>query len=468
MNDAVFTDEAKARRNQAINFRNQVLTVVGQDKQMAYRLLCSAVTVDPTFADGWFMLGNALADLKLLPASIAAFRKALALPDGGISGDMNPELRAKALVNLGHRLYHHGELDEGWTLTRNALTMNDKLAFAWTNISMIESVFGNDALAIETAQTGYNISPTPIVEMGLAFAHLFAGNMAEGLKHFEARFAYSDKLAHYANFPYPRYDGSVIGTLVVVAEQGAGDSLCYARFLPALYDKARYVVCMAQQPLVSLLREALPGIEFLPLEAQYPVADAWVPIVSVPVALGLTTDEIVNAKGLTLGDIPKPAMVWKNPEAKFHIGIAWAGSPLNDIDHHRKLAVEDFLKLYQVDGVQLYSLQVGERAADLHSAGCAGLIRDLAPYIRDAKDTVGFMRELDLVVSVESFVAHLAAAAGVECWVPLSYLGGDYRCGRTRTTPMWAEKTVLYRQGEDMTWGPVWERIVEALQERVL
>jgi hypothetical protein len=117
--------------------------------------------------------------------------------------------------------------------------------------------------------------------------------------------------------------------------------------------------------------------------------------------------------------------------------------------------------------VALYSLQVGERVADLHAAGMAALTRDLSPWLRDAQDTASVVRELDLVISIESFVAHLCGALGKECWVLLSHRGGDWRCGRTGDRPLWYDRTRLFRQGADGEWGPVFERVVAALGERV-
>jgi hypothetical protein len=162
---------------------------------------------------------------------------------------------------------------------------------------------------------------------------------------------------------------------------------------------------------------------------------------------------------------PPPA--WKNPAAAIHVGIAYAGSPDNEIDKWRSIPVAEFLSLHRVPSVQLYSLQVGDRVADVHTIGAAGLIRDMSPWIKDARDTVSIMRELDLIVSVESFVAHLAGSIGKECWVPLSRNGGDWRCGRSGDRPIWYDRTRLFRQGEDCRWEPVFEDIVQALGERV-
>lgn len=469
----------KEARNKSIEFHNQAVQVVGSDKMQAYRLLCSAVTVDPSMAVGWYAMGNALADLKMIPASIAAFRRCLACPEGDLAGDLDAELKAKALVNLGHRLANAGSAEESEVVTAEAirfLEANPELdregrAFAWTNMSLALSVQGRVGESLEFAKAAFEKSQEPIIETGLAFAYLFAGDYALGLKHFEARFPY--RLPAYLSYPYPRWDGERLsGTLFVAADQGIGDTLSMARFVPWAAGRVERVVFQVQPELLRLMAGAFAAWKNVVIEPQstiFPIADAWCPVMSLPVAMGMTTDQIRDQPQIWV--VPRAEMPiangWKAKGARLHVGIAYAGSPLNEIDQWRSVEVTRFLELCRVTGVQVYSLQVGERTADLHAAGMAALVRDMSPWLRDALDTAAVMRELDLVVSIESFVAHLAGALGKECWVLLSRRGGDWRCGRSGDRPLWYEKTRLFRQGEDGEWGPVFSRVVEALRERV-
>jgi hypothetical protein len=180
----------------------------------------------------------------------------------------------------------------------------------------------------------------------------------------------------------------------------------------------------------------------------------------------MTDDEFEAAPGLTFGRLPEPAG-WKLPHRAghepFRIGICWAGSPANDIDRWRSIAVEQFLELYRVPGVELYSLQVGDAARTLHEVGAAGLIRDLNPWIRDVADSAALLRGMDLVITVESFLGHLAGALGLPCWVLYSHHGGDYRIGRDERGTLWYPKTRIFKQGPDAVWQPVWDRVVGAL-----
>src|SRR6202021_1266690 len=124
-----------------------------------------------------------------------------------------------------------------------------------------------------------------------------------------------------------------------------------------------------------------------------------------------------------------------------HVGIAWAGSPLNPINDVRSIPVEHFFELYRVPGIQLYGLQIGDRAKDLHDRLGNGVVRDLSYYIRDVVDTVSFLQHLDLVICCESALTHICATAGTEAWVPYSWLGRDYRVGHSGEIRMWQPKS---------------------------
>jgi hypothetical protein len=181
----------------------------------------------------------------------------------------------------------------------------------------------------------------------------------------------------------------------------------------------------------------------------------------------LSDDEIKSAPNI---DMPRPPLSnqWKVPDRKFHIGIAWAGSPLNDIDKHRNIPIHHFMELYRVPGIQLYSLQVDAKKSDLNLWGFAPLIRPLDGYLRDVADTCSILPELDLVISVESALGHICSMADKECWIPYSHLGRDYRLGpNERSERLWTPRHRIFQQSDDMRWEPVFERIVEALREKV-
>src|SRR5262249_54386575 len=158
------------------------------------------------------------ADLNHLDAAIANWRRALAEEPNytGRTGDADQDLVAKILVNMGHRLFHRGRIDEAKKATLRALKLNESLAFGWSNLSMIQSVQGKLKESLFSAQRAFELSPDPVVEVGLAFAYLYVGDYAKGLAHFEARFAY--KLQQFMSYPYPKWTGEDLTGKVLLVQ----------------------------------------------------------------------------------------------------------------------------------------------------------------------------------------------------------------------------------------------------------
>ena len=446
-----------AARNQAITLFNQSLSLVERDKAMAYRMLSASVDVDPQFHEGWYNIGCADYDMGLRHGAIACMRRVLEIEPGNI----------RAWINLGHNLYHLGRIDAARKAIEKALEIDGEDAYALLNMSMIESVAGKNALALKYAQRAYVKDCDPVIAIQLAFAYMFSGDWANGLKAFEARYQY--KLQEFTQYHYVPWDGGEIDTLLVPADQGIGDAICFSRFIPEAAKRAKKIILSVHPEIVRLFRALLQdfeNVEITPLPHSFPAADAWVSLTSLPVAMGLTTKQIEDAPWLEMPNFVLPS-TWKVPGRKLHIGIHWSGSSLNDIDRWRSMKIEHFLELYHVQGIQLYSLQVGQPAQEIQTAGASALIKDLSQQIRDVTDTIALMREMDLIVCIESSVQWMAAAMGKPCFMAYSYNGGDYRSGRNRKHTLWAPTTTIFKQGPDGEWGPVVDAIVGAVRELV-
>lgn len=464
-------------RNHAIDLFNRAQPLIQTDPRLAYQMLASSVVTDPSFADGWALLGAALADLGSLPASCEAYRSALRLPDSLEPGGMTPTLRHRCLLQLGHRLTHQTvvswhSLDEATHVLEQAISMGDAVdiqttAFCHTNVSLIAAHRGWEIAELVEAEKGFEMHADPATELGLAFACLFQGQYYRGLKHFEARFPY--QLGSYLSLPAPRWDGGHVETLYVLSEQGLGDALSFARFIPEAASRVGKLVYPVQPTLVTLLTDTFRGIEnveIVPQDRVIEYADAWCPVFSLPLALGLTDTKIVS-RGFHASIKPVENTSWKNREARLHVALAWAGAPNNGIDFHRSIPFPEFLALRRVPGIALYSIQVGDRAKDMHDLGCSALVKDMSPWITSARDTAGIMGEMDCVVTCESFVGHLAGAIGKRCLLLASRFGRDWRVSPSLgDNALWYPQHRVVRQGDDCSWAPVFEQAVEMLSNK--
>jgi tetratricopeptide (TPR) repeat protein len=430
---------------------------------LAYQLIASAVVADPSYDRAWFQLGQANFDMGLRAAALACYRRALACEKADTE-------TAKIHCNLGHTAYHLGHNQDARLHTQLSIDLDPSLAFSYCNMSLIESVDGYLGASLDWAIKAHQMMPEDAtIETALAFAYLFHREWAKGLKHFEARFRY--RLPQFANYPYPQWQGEDGKVVFVVSEQGMGDTLAYSRFIRAACKRVDFVHFGVQPEVLRLMRASLadvPNLNILPQPCPFPPASAWSTPMSLPVALGLTDKEIEETPHITMPRFSLGGSAWKDPSARLHIGVAWSGSPAADINHERSFPVTQLLDLYEVPGIALYSLQMDERYQDLHTTGCVALIRDMKPSIKDVADTVAVLDHLDMIITTESALGHIGGLCRKETWIAYSWLGRSFHIGHDgRGGVPGYPKHRVFKQSANRQWGPVFDRIVDALDRKL-
>ena len=453
-------------RDMAVRFFNAGVTAL-KDKSNpdaashAYQLFNSCCLVDPLYGTGWYQAASNNGDLNWLLGAVGCYRRALLC-------EQPHDEKMRTLSNLSWRLHQLGYIDEALTVAREAVATDPGYSYAWVNLSVAEGAFGNQKEALAAARKALEIEPdNTVVHFALAFACLFSRELKEGFKWFEARF--QERLKNYITYPYPKWHGEEGKTVYLVADQGMGDTFSFARFIEHAAKRAKFIHAGIQPELMRAFNEAfvhLPNVNFVPIGTGFPSADCWTTIVSLPFALGLSDYEIRHAKH---PKFPVYGMdnSWKVPDVKLHIGVAWSGSPQNDIDKWRAVPIDRFLDLYKVPGIQLYGLQCDNRKEDIMKVGASALIRDISPWIRDVVDTISVLQHLDMVISLESFLPHVAGAMGKEVWIPYSFHSHDYRIGHDGDDILWYKKHRIFKQDRDMRWEPPFEKMVAALKEKV-
>jgi len=297
---------------------------------------------------------------------------------------------------------------------------------------------------------------------------LLTGNFAAGWQEYEWRKRMSAMQPFYRDCDGAQWGGEPLQgrTLLLCAEQGLGDTIQFIRYVGPLAGMGARVIVRCQERLRSLL-SAMPGIDALVTQDErLPAFDVRADLMSVP-WLMRTTLETIPARVPYLFP-PEPAwpagVDFGVDTRKKNIGIVWAGNPRHRNDINRSVGLARFGALMDVPGTRWLSLQVGERAGECGiTPGFEG-VANLAPLLRDFSCTAAVIRRLDLVITVDTSVAHLAGALGVPVWVLLPY-HPDWRWLTEREDSPWYPSMRLFRQAAPGDWTGVFQRVRRALED---
>ena len=277
----------------------------------------------------------------------------------------------------------------------------------------------------------------------------------------------------YPNLPQPMWlgDGPIEGkTILVFADEGLGDTIQFARYIPMLAARGARVILWVDDPLSSLLSGLSGVFRLITKSDPLPAFDLHCPICSLPLAFRTRLESIPSDVYLPR---PAPARVraWEKrlqsrsgPRRKLRVGLAWSGNPNHWNDHNRSLQLQQLLPLLDLDAA-FVSLQKAPRPDDKAQFEKTEIV-DLTAHLTDLSETAGLMSCLDLVITVDTSVAHLAGALGRPTWVLLPYTP-DWRWLVGRDDSPWYGSVRLFRQDRRRDYAPVIARVREALQARL-
>jgi len=414
-----------------------------------------AIILRPEHAGAHNALGVVLKAQEEMPEAVAAFERALQL-DSGLY---------EAHGNLGNTFKSLGLLDQAIAQYREALAQHPDNASVWSNLGSALQQQGEIEGALAAFDQALAIAPDmPEAHWNRALAWLLLGDYERGWPEYEWGIAAGARpLIERA---YPSWKGECLpgNTLLVSGEQGLGDTLQFVRFLSAAKARVGKLVLECQPELIDLLGQSAVADQIIPSstpDSALPEITARVPLMSLPGLLGVTLSRLSGPYPYLAVDKESVKQITPLISAgDFKVGIVWAGSPSHQDDSNRSCDLRQFERLAQIPGVQLYGLQKGARAQDLDKAGFS--VIDLAPLLNDFTDTAAVIAALDLVVTVDTAVAHLAGALGRPTWVLLS-IAPDWRWGLERTDSAWYPAMRLFRQSQRGQWRPVLEQVAQAL-----
>ncbi len=283
------------------------------------------------------------------------------------------------------------------------------------------------------------------------------GNYREGWKEYEWRW----KMDMFTPFdcPQPKWEGEDIQdkTLLVHTEQGNGDAIQFARFLPMAAERCKELILVCPESL-RLLFKGIRGVNEIRLPGTLPVDlfDVYCPIMSLAGILGITVDTIPAASPYI--HLPREVVAPVLPDtARRKIGLVWAGSSTQAFNHHRSCPLEIMLELTRAPGCDFYSLQIPVSKEEKQALLDHG-VTDLEPELLSYAHTGALVRQMDLVISVCTSVAHLAAALDIPTWVLLSP-HADWRWLEKRENSPWYPRVRLFRQKQPGNWQQLIQRV---------
>ena len=386
-----------------------------------------ALALKPNYADAHSNLGNIYKEMGRLDDAVEAHLRAIALSPG----------LAQAHGNLGVALQELGRLDDAAAALRQAI-----------------------ALRPDDAEAHYNLGCTLLA----------AGDLAAGWPEYQWRWRRRDLAAanRHADRPAWRKETGPAeagrgGTVLLWAEQGLGDTIQFARYVPEVV-RTGWRVLLDVPPALAGLFAGMEGVTVIPAGAPLPPFDAQCPLLGLPLAFGTTLDTIPAALPYLRADPTAIAGLRAELDARpgLKVGLVWRGNPDHKRDRFRSIPLAVLRPLLQVPGVTFVSLQKEARPDEVDLLGREAASIDAGPHLGDFAATAALAATLDLVVTVDTAICHLAGTLGIPTWILLEF-AAEWRWMRNRTDSPWYPTMRLFRQPKPGDWDSVAAAAADAL-----
>ncbi len=494
-----FDTALKANPNNAEALYHVGQTMFGQKEyDKAVDFLNKSLAADPSRVTGWNTLGRAYEHLNDEEKALQAYIKATKI---------NPEY-GNAWLNAG-KIYHlSGAHEDALRYYGKALKTLKNSQAVYNNLGSLLKTMGRYKDSEDTYRKGIKLYPNspgmlynmgnlmrdecrpeeaikcfekslkidndvPGVHWNLALAHLLSGNIKEGFKEYLWRWDYDQFPTKKRHFAQPMWDGKPFNgkTLFIYLEQGVGDWIQFARWIPEVVKKkgkTGKLIVECHSGLKKLFSE-IPGVDHVQYREETPPPfDTQVPYMTLPYLFQNTLENM--PKKTPYLTVPKAAKhkvsesVIK-PTDNLKVGIVWAGNPQHGNDKNRSSSLRHWIPLFELDQISWFSLQKGQKEEEPRELKLANKIELLGPHFQDYSETAAVIEHLDLVISVDTSVAHLAGALGKPVWVLVPY-SPDWRWLLEREDCPWYPTARIFRQDKSRTWASVMPKLREALSDQ--
>ena len=427
------------------------------DAPAALAALDRALALRPDYALALFHKGAALQETDA-PRAAVCYRRALEIEPG----------MAEARCNLGNVLKDQGDFAGATACYRETIAARPDLAEAHANLGVALHELGDLEGAQAALDRAVGLAPDSAeFHRNRAMVLLLRGRFAEGWQEYEWRW----RTRHFAplrrSWPMPKWTGEPLPgkRILIHAEQGFGDTLQFMRFLPAVAGLGADIVFECPAELAALAGPLVGKGRVIAAGNPLPPADYHCPLLSLPGILKVDLASIPADVPYIEPDAERLA-AWAErvpPSSRPRVGVAWRGSAAFKRDKVRSPGFAAIRPLFDLDGVDLFALQMDGGSADLKAAGLEGAVPDITDGWRDFSDTAAAVAQFDLVIAPDTALAHLAGALGKPVWVLLPHVA-EWRWLTGRTDSPWYPTARLFRQEARGDWAGVVGRIVAALK----
>ncbi len=473
----------KRRSVEAHTNRGAVLEKLGRDEDAVEAFRC-ALEIKPNHADALYNMGSVLKKLGRHEEALKSFERVLAIrPDyAKAHNNLGITLEAlkrtdealtcyeralaiqpafvEALNNRGGNLQGAGRHEEALVSYAGALALNPGYAEVLNNRSNSLAALGHHREALVSCSQAIALNPNYAnAQWNAALLSLRLGDFAAGWEKYEWRWKRPEGIKKQRNFAQPLWRGQeqLAGkTILVHAEQGLGDTIQFVRYAALLERQGARVVLEVQPPLKTLLSQVGDDVRVIGVGEDIPAFDLHCPFLSLPLAFHTDLDTIPADCPYLKAPADRAAQ-WSDrlpPRRGLRVGIVWSGSAIHADDRNRSITLDRLMSLFDAPGIEFFNLQKETRAAERGVLADDPRLTDLGPHLGDFCDTAAAIAHLDLVISVDTSVAHLAGALGKPVWILLPFCP-DWRWLIARDDSPWYPTARLFRQPTPGDWKNV-------------
>ncbi len=415
-----------------------------------------AIQIDQNFAMAYFNMGMVFQLQKKLDESIINYKKAIKL---------NPEI-VHAYFNLGNIFYEKGLMDEALINYQEALQRDPNFTDVLMNIGIILHEKQHLQEAISAFRKILKLKPYDAeAHWNLSNSLLLSGDFENGWREYEWRLKVKE--FEQRDFPKPLWEGSDISqkTILIYTEQGLGDAIQFVRYVALVARRAGKVILECQKELKPIFKNVKGIHQVISRGEELPEFDVHCPLLSLPYIFCTTLETIPSEIPYIFVDsliFQKWHEKMKIDDSQLKVGLVWSGNPRHKKHYYRDFPLTTYAPFTDFKGITFYTLQKGEAGKESKNVPIGLKLIDYTEEIHDFSDTAAIIENLDLVISVDTAVAHLAGALGKPVWTLLPF-APDWRWMLNRQDSPWYPTMRLFRQPAPGDWKTVIEKVAGEL-----